>query len=78
MISDPVEIAFREVAETKRLLETLITSSESFDYHGAKAALIQLQRKVQVLGKLEAELSAQRGSAPECVIPFPATSARTN
>jgi hypothetical protein len=71
MNSDPVEIALREITETKRLLEALITSSEAFDYYAAKTALASLQKKQRSLGKLQAELSAQRNTPPELVIPFP-------
>ena len=39
MISDPLDIALREVAETKYLLQAFITSSESFDHLRAKATL---------------------------------------
>jgi hypothetical protein len=52
----PLTIAIKEIAETKNLLATLITSSESFDYHTAKLALIELQKKRRSLAKLEAKL----------------------
>jgi len=55
MKTDPLDTALREIAETKNLLECLITSSESFDYPKAKIALKQLNRKVQQLGKLRAQ-----------------------
>ena len=71
MSSDPVQLALREITETKHLLEALIISSESFDYCAAKAALGSLQKKVRSLGKLQAELSAQRSDMPEWIIPFP-------
>ena len=64
MNTDSVDVALRHVAETRSLLETLITSSESFDYHGAKAALKQLKRKVRDLGKFQAELEEQRRITP--------------
>jgi hypothetical protein len=72
MHSDPVDIALREITETKRLLEALIISSEAFDYYAAKAALVCLQKKLRSLGKLQAELSAQRRDIPELIVPFPA------
>lgn len=72
MNPEPVIVAFREVAETRHLLETLITSSESFDYFRAKAVLLQLREKVRVLAALQAELSSHASpSASGCIIPFP-------
>jgi hypothetical protein len=59
MNSDPILIALQEITEARRLLETLITSSESFDYPKAKVALEQLTRKVRDLRKHEATLQAQ-------------------
>jgi hypothetical protein len=59
MNPDPLSIALQEITETRRLLETLITSSESFDYPKAKVTLQQLTRKVRDLRKREAELQAQ-------------------
>jgi hypothetical protein len=71
MNSDPIEIALREIAETRRLLESLVTSSESFDYFRAKATLEELRLKIRVLGRIEAELVDQRPAAPERIVPFP-------
>jgi len=59
MNPDPLSIALQEITETRRLLETLIISSESFDYPKAKVTLQQLTRKVRDLRKREAELQAQ-------------------
>ncbi|HMJ64076.1 MAG TPA: hypothetical protein VK615_01905 [Candidatus Binatia bacterium] len=59
MNPDPLSLALQEITETRRLLETLITSSESFDYPKAKMALEQLTRKVRDLRKREAQLQAQ-------------------
>ncbi len=59
MNPDPLSIALQEITETRRLLETLITSSETFDYPKAKVTLQQLTRKVRDLHKREAELQAQ-------------------
>ena len=55
-----------------RLLDALISASESFDYMRAKATLEELRLKVRVLGRVQAELSAERASAPAVIIPFPA------
>ena len=71
MNSDPVELALREITETKRLLEALILSSESFDYPRAKALLEDLRLKIRVLGRAEAELAARRDRTASCIIPFP-------
>ena len=57
MNPDPLSIALREVTDCKRLLETLITSSESFDYPQAKVALKQLNKKLRELGKLQTALA---------------------
>jgi len=69
--ADPVDVALREIGETKRLLELLITSSESFDYPRAKAALVELQGKVKALGKMKARLSERCTPVLQQVIPFP-------
>jgi hypothetical protein len=55
MNPDPLSVALREVTDCKRLLETLITSSETFDYPKAKVALKQINRKVRELGKLRTQ-----------------------
>ena len=65
MNSDPISIALQEITEARRLLETLITSSESFDYPKAKAALEQLTRKVRDLRQREAQLQAQIPADPK-------------
>jgi hypothetical protein len=59
---DPLAIALKEIAETRRLLANLITSSESFDYHAAKLALGELEKKQRTLAKLQAKLM---GISPE-------------
>ena len=53
MNPDPLSVALREVTECKRLLETLITSSETFDYPKAKVALKQINRKVRDITRLQ-------------------------
>ncbi len=58
--SSQVDLAFKHVSETKQLLESLIVSSESFDYPRAKIALKSLQRKTRELAKLQAELSQKK------------------
>ena len=71
MSADPIDIALREVTDTRRLLEALLTSSESFDYRRAKATLEELRLKAKVLGRIEADLVARRSPIPERIIPFP-------
>lgn len=51
-----VTVALKEITETKRLLELLITSSESFDYQTAKLALAELEQKIGRLGAMQMEL----------------------
>jgi len=57
---DPLSTALKEIRETRDLVETLITSSESFDYFGAKVALKDLNRKLRDLSKLQAKLEVQQ------------------
>ena len=59
MHCNPVDLALKHVSETKHLLDALITSSESFDYHKAKRALKALQEKSRELGRARAALLAQ-------------------
>jgi hypothetical protein len=74
--SEPMEIALREITDTKRLLEGLITSSQSFDYVRAKATFEELRLKVKVLGRFQAELIAQQPPVSEHIIPFPFSDSR--
>ena len=62
-MNDPLAVALQHIAETRRMLETLITSSESFDYPKAKIALRELNRKVRDLAKLERRLEPQGAPA---------------
>lgn len=79
MEGEPIDIALRHIAETQRLLQSLITSSESFDYPKAKVALRQLQKKTRELAKLQAELAKQKSSAPNIhVLDFRVTAAMQN
>ncbi len=60
---DPLATALKEINETKDLVQSLIVSSESFDYLKAKAALRELSRKVRELDRLRARFETlQRGS----------------
>jgi hypothetical protein len=65
---DPVDLALRHVSETKNLLETLITSSESFDYQKAKLTLKELEKKSRELGKVKAALQMQSPLAANVVM----------
>ncbi|MBA4147031.1 MAG: hypothetical protein H0X66_02875 [Verrucomicrobia bacterium] len=74
--SDPIDIALRNISETRQMVERLITSSETFDYIQAKAALIELQKKVKNLAQLQTELTARRAKAPNIhVVEFRAAEA---
>ena len=68
-------VALRAISEARRILEEVITSSESFDYPKAKDGLKQLQGMIRNLGREEARLRARRRPGPsvECakVLPFP-------
>jgi hypothetical protein len=69
---DSVDLALRHVCETKHLLEALIHSSESFDYHAAKRHLGLLQTKIRELAKAKADLESLR-TAPGpnvCTVDF--------
>ena len=57
-MSEPIAVALREIVETRRLIEQLVESSESFNYQKAKEALKTLERKRRALLKLEQELAA--------------------
>jgi hypothetical protein len=48
---DPLAIALREISETKSLLQSLLKSSESFDYPQARLVLKELNRKVRDLAR---------------------------
>jgi hypothetical protein len=57
---DPLDLATRKIAECRRLLERLITSSESFDYPAAKRALEELQGMIRELRKAQAHLEENK------------------
>jgi hypothetical protein len=52
---DPLAIALREIAETKSLLQSLLQSSEAFDYPQAKIVLKELNRKVRDLARTQSQ-----------------------
>ena len=69
MNMDPLSTALKEIIETKDLVESLLTSSESFDYLKAKEALKELNRKVRDLAKARARFeSLQRSSQPNIYV----------
>ena len=51
---DPLSTALKEIVETRAMLESLIVSSEQFDYSKAKLALRELTKKSQALAKTKA------------------------
>ena len=63
---DPLAIALKEIAETKSLLQSLLKSSESFDYPQAKAILKELNLKVKDLTRTRLEFErAHQAENPE-------------
>lgn len=61
----PTPLALRAISEARRILEDVVTSSESFNYPKAKSGLEELQRLIRVLGREEARLRA----SPRQIIP---------
>ena len=74
-IMDPLAIALKEIAETKSLLQSLLKSSESFDYPQAKAVLKELDRKVRDLTRTRLQFEkAHKAEKPEIhMLDFTAT-----
>jgi hypothetical protein len=58
-----LDIALREICETKQLLESLLISSETFNYPKAKLALKALQKKSKELASIRASLEFEQRSA---------------
>jgi hypothetical protein len=72
----PTELAIRHIAEAHRLLATVVTSSESFDYPKAKQALSELEKKIRELGRAQAYLQQQETKfQPPNVVSFPSNEA---
>ena len=71
MTRNPIDVALQHVSETKHLIDALVTSSESFDYHKAKLALQALQKKSRELGKVRAKLVSDLADVPQNVVVFP-------
>lgn len=62
---DPLAIALKEIAETKNLLQSLLKSSESFDYPQTKSILKELNRKVRDLSRTRIQFEeAHRAQKP--------------
>jgi hypothetical protein len=75
MNCNPVDIALQHVSETKHLIDSLITSSESFDYPKAKLALAALAKKARELERVRAQLLAETSQAvPANVVVLPTSS----
>ena len=69
MNMDPLSTALKEIIETKDLVESLLISSENFDYLKAKDALKQLNHKVRDLAKARAAFeSLQRSRLPNIYV----------
>ena len=54
---DPLSTALKEIVETRAMVESLVVSSEQFDYSKAKLALRDLTKKVQALAKTQAKFA---------------------
>lgn len=70
----PLDLAIQKISETRSLLQTLIHSSESFDYPKAKQALTDLKSKIVELERAQRQLqerTATTASPLAEVIPFP-------
>ena len=61
MNTENLALALREITETKNLVESLLVSSESFDYARAKLVLKSLNQKVRDLARLQARLEKKLG-----------------
>jgi hypothetical protein len=64
MIQPALQLAIRHLAEAKALLEEVVTSSESFDYHAAKKALRELDFKIRELGQATVRLAEAEPAEP--------------
>jgi hypothetical protein len=69
-------VALRTVAEARRILEEVVTSSESFNYPKAKSGLKELQRLIRVLGREEARLRAHPSQILPTLPTLPGDSAK--
>jgi hypothetical protein len=56
-----IPIALRSLSRARQILMALITSSESFDYRGAKEALNEMQLIIRDLAREEARLRVEAG-----------------
>ncbi|MGV3773602.1 MAG: hypothetical protein ACO1QB_11915 [Verrucomicrobiales bacterium] len=70
----PLAVALQRITETRRIVEHLVTSSESFDYPAAKLALNRLQEQVRELQRFESHLAAKlqdaNSSSEAAILPF--------
>ncbi len=57
---EPLELAIREIGETRHLLEDVIVSSERFNYIRAKKALQELERKLRRLERIQSRFETKR------------------
>ncbi len=73
--AETIQMALRSISETRRILEEVVTSSESFDYIRARQGLKQLQKMIRQLGREETRLrtSVSHQTPGGCaeVLPFP-------
>ena len=50
---DPLSTALKEIVETRAMVESLLVSSEAFDYPKARTALRELTKKVKALTRTQ-------------------------
>jgi hypothetical protein len=63
MTCDPAELALREITETKRLLEAILSSDDSFNYTLAKHTVEELRLKLRGLARVQASLVKEQARA---------------
>ena len=66
---DALSIAAKEIAETKALIESLIISSETFDYYQARSVLKELNKKIKHLAKVQSQLHGRPKTLPKVSVP---------
>ncbi len=71
MASELADLALREITETKRIVEAILTSDDSFDYTLAKRTIEELRVKIRVLGRVQACLANEQARAAAAIRPFP-------
>ena len=60
MMPEPVDVALREIRETRLLLETFLFASKAIDIFEARVILAELTRKIRLLARMQVEWSRHR------------------